>query len=139
MNNFYTQHILKKQQCVLSDTLCRVLGTVHMDHLDCVNRPALKKAITDLKKADSGAWWFRQALDSRRTQNDSPTVVNNCNLVKLKEWSVVMYYTNRPADFLPDQSQEPSEHVLRRVHISASMPFGCEMGTCSASTSMSLL
>lgn len=49
MDNFYTRPLLARQLDALSDSGCKVLGTVSFNNMDGSNRPSLKMAVESQK------------------------------------------------------------------------------------------
>ena len=115
-DNFYTRHALGKQLLRLTDGEARLLGTVRMNVVDAVNRPAIKKGIECLQRSERGSWLLVHTLDKPTGRGEEVTRAEKTGYILFKDKKVVVFYTNDLAETPRQDVEGSSEFTLKCVH-----------------------
>lgn len=100
----------------MTDGEVRILGNVHMNTIDGINRPSLKMVSEIMLKFNRGSWILVHVLEKPETEGEEPKRSNYCGYVEFKDLEVVISYTNDLGDIPRKDMEGAYEHNPRSTH-----------------------
>jgi hypothetical protein len=86
MDNFYMRHVLVAcQLSVLLEEDIQIIGTVHFNNVDSVNRPHLKEAMCMMSLKPQGSWLLMRSFDKPTQIGQQVHVVENAGFIVFQD------------------------------------------------------
>jgi hypothetical protein len=94
-DNFFTRHVLEKQEEILTDGEIKMIGTVKFINIDGISHPLVKEAMEKIQNCEKVSWMIHQAFDkSVLNAEQSRIPAEKTGYIVFKVHAVVVFFTN---------------------------------------------